>query len=211
METRSSIRWKTDSGVKNYLNLKYIDFDSDFPILDCQNVLFDNVVVCNNYKKITNNSLISMFIDDYVLERFWRNPTNYINKFNSASVVMSPDFSLLVGMPKPLVHWQTYRNRLIGRVWMNHGINIIPTISWSDKKSFDIVFKGIQKNSIVAVSNIGCRNKEHLNFFESGYNEMIKQINPKKIIFMCNKKYKNHFNDNNVVFIESYWDNKRKN
>lgn len=151
-----------------------------------------------------------MFVDDYILERYWRNPLNYITRYKNSSVVMSPDFSILLGMPKPLIYYQTYKNRLIGKIWKDNDINVLPTVSWSDKNSYDIVFNGINKNSIISVSNIGCRNDKHLLFFEKGYNEMIKRLNPKKIVFMCNKKYKHYFNDDNVIFIKSFWDNKRE-
>tara|TARA_R100000951_G_scaffold58110_1_gene48789 strand:+ start:452 stop:1111 length:660 start_codon:yes stop_codon:yes gene_type:complete len=210
MNTRTSYNWEFSSGVKNPLNLNFIDFDSDYPVLNCEDVFFSEVVACNDYKKINKKTLVSMFIDDYILERFWRNPLNYIKRFEEAPAVLSPDFSVLVGMPKPIIYWQTYKNRLIGKIWKDSGLNVIPSITWSDKSSFDIVFQGVQKKSVVAVSNIGCRNEKHLKYFELGYNEMIKKINPNKIIFMCNKKYKKHFQNDNVVFIPSFWDKKRK-
>ena len=72
------------------------------------------------------------------------------------------------------------------------------------------MFKGIAKNSVVAISNTGCRNDEQKKYFDAGFNEMIKQIEPSKIIFQCNKKFRQFYNDENIIFIESFWDNKRK-
>jgi hypothetical protein len=127
-----------------------------------------------------------------------------------AKYVLSPDFSLLIGMPKPMQEWNVYRNRLVGYVWQCEGIKVIPTISWSDKSSFQFCFNGIEKNSVVAISNTGCRNDEQKKYFDEGFGEMIKRIEPRKIIFQCNKKYRSFYNDENIIFIESFWDNKRK-
>ena len=106
--------------------------------------------------------------------------------------------------------WNVYRNRLVGYVWQCEGIKVIPTISWSDKSSFQFCFNGIEKNSVVAISNTGCRNDEQKKYFDEGFGEMIKRIEPRKIIFQCNKKYRSFYNDENIIFIESFWDNKRK-
>jgi len=211
MKQRSSDNWKSKSGSWDALNTELIDFYLDYPILS--SILQVNefqVVMCNNYKAITEESLISTFADDCILERYWNDPNKYIEYFKKAKYVMSPDYSLLIGMPKPMQMWNVYRNRLVGYVWQSAGINVIPTISWSDKSSFEYCFEGVAIGSIVAVSNIGCRNEEHKQFFDEGFNEMIQRIQPKKIIFQCNKKYKEHYKDEIIIFVNSFWDNKRK-
>ena len=68
-----------------------------------------------------------------------------------------------------------------------HGIKVIPTISWSDKDSFDWCFDGEPKNSIVAVSSVGTQNdKTAKRLFLNGYNEMLKRLEPEMIIFYGN-------------------------
>lgn len=208
---RSSHNWATRSGVFDALNTRFLTFTEDYPVLSS---IFDiddfNVVMCNNYKKIDGNSLVSSFLDDYILERYWNDPVRYLSVFKGAKYVMSPDFSLLIGMPIPMQMWNVYRNRLVGYVWQSEGIKVIPTISWSDRCSFDFCFNGIEKNSVVAISNTGCRNDEQKKYFDAGFNEMKKIINPTKIIFQCNKKYKEQYKDEKIIFVDSFWDNKRK-
>lgn len=213
MKQRSSDNWKAKPGGWDCLNTELIDFEQDYPILSSifKHVHFQSVVNCNNYKSINENSLISFFVDDYILERFWNNPVKYIYVFRNAKYVMSPDFSLLIGMPKPMQMWNIYRNRLIGNVWQNAGIKVIPTITWSDKKSFEYCFEGVEKGSVVAVSNIGCRNEENKYYFDAGFNEMIKRIHPSTILFQCNKKHKEQYKDERIIFLSSMWDNKREN
>jgi hypothetical protein len=211
MKQRSSDNWKTKSGGWDALNTELIDFYLDYPVLSSILQVVDvQVVMCNNYKYITEQSLISTFVDDYILERFWNNPKKYIEYFKEAKYVMSPDYSLLLGMPKPMQMWNIYRNRLVGYIWQSAGINVIPTISWSDQSSFEYCFKGVEIGSVVAVSNIGCTNEDYKIFFDEGFNEMINIIKPEKILFQCNKKYKEHYKDERIIFIDSFWDNKRK-
>lgn len=65
-------------------------------------------------------------------------------------------------------------------------MRVIPTISWGDENTFDFCFQGIPKGSTVAVSTymVSERNNhsEQKEFFLKGYNEMLKQIEPERII-----------------------------
>ena len=211
MIQRSSHNWQTRSGGFDALNTRFLTFTEDYPVLSSIFNIDDfDVIMCNNYKKIGQNSLVSSFLDDYILERYWNDPLRYLSVFKGAKYVLSPDFSLLVGMPRPMQEWNVYRNRLVGYVWQSEGIKVIPTISWSDKLSFDFCFKGVEKNSVVAISNTGCRNDEQKKYFDAGFNEMIKQLEPSKIIFQCNKKYKEYYKHESIIFVDSFWDNKRK-
>lgn len=210
MKQRSSHNWKTKSGGWDSLNSELIDFYSDYPVLSSIFEVNDfQLVMCNNYKAITEESLISTFVDDYILERYWNDPKKYISYFKRAKFVLSPDYSLLLGMPTPMQMWNVYRNRLVGYVWQSAGINVIPTISWSDKNSFEYCFEGVKYGSVVAVSNVGCRNEENKYYFDNGFNEMINTINPKQIVFQCSKKYKEQYKDDRIIFVNTYWDNKR--
>jgi len=211
MHTRSSDNWKTKSGTWDSLNVELIDFDEDYP--NISNKITDinfNIVNCNDYKRVTQNSLISTFVDDYILERYWNNPSKYIAYFKEAKYVMTPDFSLLIGMPAPMQQWNVYRNRLVGYVWQSAGFDIIPTVAWSDKKSFSFCFNGIEQGSTVAVSSVGCKTKDNKSYFDAGFNEMKKALKPKYIIFQCPKNLKQYYLDDNIVFMDSFWDNKRK-
>ena len=212
MRTRSSDNWNFKAGGLNKLNIDIIEISDNYPTINCKEINTEaKGVWCNYATQIDlQNRFVNMFVDDYILERYWNDPKRYVSIFNKAEYVMSPDYSLLIGMPEVMQMWQVYRNRAVGYYWQSKGINVVPTISWSDRNSFNFAFKWINKGSIVAVSNIGCRNEEQLINFTEGYNEMIKQIQPNKIIFQCSKKYRQMFNANNVIFIDSYWDNKRK-
>ena len=63
---------------------------------------------------------------------------------------------------------------------------MIPTVNWGDESTFDFCFEGIEKGSVVAVSTYMA--SEHGNrqdqkeWFMTGYNEMLRRIEPEKII-----------------------------
>lgn len=82
--------------------------------------------------------------------------------------------------------YNTFRNRWCGAYLANKGIKVIPTVNWANEDTFDFCFEGIEKGSIVAVSTYMVQ--EHNNhsdqkeFFMKGYNEMLRRIEPSKII-----------------------------
>ena len=211
MNTRTSKNWKCRPGGWDALHTELLDFYTDYPILNCETIDFDFIVNCNDNKNLRAGGLISTFLDDYHLERFWNNPIYYATKFAaSGSAVMSPDYSLLIGMPKPMQIWNTYRNRFIGNIFRKFGCNVVPTITWSDASSFEYCFSGVAEGSIVAVSNIGATNESHDAFFSAGYNAMIDAINPKKIIFMGNKKFGPRYASERTIFVNSFFNQRKK-
>ena len=55
---------------------------------------------------------------------------------------------------------------------------------WSDEKSFEWCFDGEPVDGTVAVSSVGTqKSKNAKQLFLNGYNEMVKRLNPKTIIF----------------------------
>lgn len=72
------------------------------------------------------------------------------------------------------------KNRWVGAYWQSKGRLVIPTVSWSDARSYEFCFDGVEYGSAVAVGMIGCkRSKLH---FLRGYCAMIEKINPSQIL-----------------------------
>ena len=210
MITRSSHNWKVTPGGFDKLKTKYLDFPGDWPILNCLHTSFNGISFANDKRNIKAGNLVSMFIDDYLLERYWNNPEKYVTLFRSAALVMAPDFSLLVGMPKAMGMWNVYRSRLVGHVWQAAGINVVPTITWGSQSSFSYAFSGVERGSAVAVSNTGCLTEEHKKFFDAGFFAMKETIKPSTIIFQCNKRFRSHYEEESTIFVKSFFDKKRE-
>ncbi|MGI5984443.1 MAG: DUF4417 domain-containing protein [Clostridiales bacterium] len=79
-----------------------------------------------------------------------------------------------------------FRNRWCGAYWASKGIRVIPTVNWGDETSFDFCFEGIEKGSVVAVSTYMAtehgNRKDQKQWFLAGYNEMLRLIEPEKIV-----------------------------
>lgn len=126
---------------------------------------------------------IHFYLDDYQFERVWTNPLQYLDKLAQWDCVLTPDFSLYLNMPMAMKIWNTYRSRLIGQLLQDMGVNVIPTLSWAEKETFNFCFDGIKPGGTVSVSTIGVkRNKEAKELFVAGLTEAIKRIKPSCIV-----------------------------
>ena len=130
--------------------------------------------------------MVHFFLYDYRFERVWKNPDNDIEKLSRYRAVLSPDFSMYLEMAPVMQLYNVFRNRWCGAYWASKGLRVIPTVNWGDESSFDFCFEGIEKGSVVAVSTYmasehdnRCDQKE---WFLAGYNEMLRRIEPEKII-----------------------------
>lgn len=81
-----------------------------------------------------NNCGVHFFLDDYQFQRLWNTPDRYIESLQKFSCVLSPDFSLYTDYPTALQIYNHYRKHWIGAYLQLYGIEVIPTICWSDEK-----------------------------------------------------------------------------
>ena len=132
------------------------------------------------------NRMVHFFLYDYKFEKIWKNPEKYIETLKNYKAVFTPDFSMYIQMHKLQQLHNTFKNRWCGAFLASKGIRVIPTVSWGLPSTFDFCFEGIEKGSCVAVSTYMV--SEHNNhsdqkeFFMTGYNEMLKRIEPEYII-----------------------------
>ena len=125
---------------------------------------------CAATNRKRNTHGVHFFMDDYNFERTWHDPRRYALLLSEFKAVMTPDFSLFTDYPRAVQIYNHYRKHLIGAYWQSMGIAVIPSICWSDHNSFDWCFDGEPVGGCVAVSSVG-------------YNEMLKRLQPEKIIF----------------------------
>lgn len=134
------------------------------------------------------NGTAHFFLDDYRFERCWKNADSQIEELKKYAGVLSPDFSMYTNYPEAFQIWQVYRNRWCAAYWQSKGIKVIPTISWSDESSYKYAFIGIPKNSVVAIGTVGVVNDKNAErLFMQGFKEMLKQLEPKRILIYGNR------------------------
>lgn len=155
--------------------------------------------------KNDKNVGVHFFIYDYQFERVWNTPDKYLTYLSRYGCVLSPDFSIFTDFPLAVNLFNHYRKHWLANYWQERGITVIPSICWCDEASFDWCFEGEPKNSIVAVSDVGCRgSKRDMAGFRRGYDEMIKRLNPSKIILYTHT-VKNDYPGNVVCVPWNHW------
>lgn len=193
----------------NYLNLAKMNYKGvgDYGIPEIIGMKDFNLPKFKQFNyvlsgKVAANEGVSFFVDDYQFERVWNRPETYTKILKKYRCVLSPDFSMFTDFPKAVQIFNHYRKHWVARFWQDNGINVIPTIAWSDEESFEWCFDGEPTNSVVAVSTLGMWNKEKIRkAFIKGYEKMIEVLQPSKILIFCHSPIKELERDN-TIFIQ---------
>ena len=130
--------------------------------------------------------MVHFFLYDYKFERVWKQPDTDIEKLSRYRAVLSPDFSMYLEMAPVMQLYNVFRNRWCGAYWASKGMRVIPTLNWGDESTFEFCFEGVEKGSVVAVSTYMAsahgNSEDQKEWFMAGYNEMLRIIEPEKII-----------------------------
>lgn len=158
----------------------------DTPLIRKQTICLDDLDLISSCETKKNDSEtnkkkgVHHFVDDYRFRATYSHPDKCIEKYRQYAFVLSPDFSLYADMPLWMQLENTAKNRWVGAYWQSRGITTIPTVSWSTSRSFLFCFDGIEQDSIVAISTVGCH--DSMTAFLKGYNAMLEHLNPGTII-----------------------------
>ena len=181
-------------------------FESDneygIPFLEKGNMVDASFLPFNMVTKCNDNG-IHCFVYDYYLERIWKRPEVYVKYLQKARVFFTPDFSLYTDIPLSLQIFNTYRSRWVGVYMQKEGINVIPSISWGLKNSYDFAFLGIETGSPIAISTVGIR-KHQLNIFKDGVDQLKRIINP-SFVYVYGEKEKDYLSSFfDCTFIDTF-------
>lgn len=166
------------------------NFQSDgkwgLPLIKKQEINLENInlIACSDTKsndcEENKKNGVHFFVDDYRFNGIYDNPERTLNKYSQYKFLLFPDFSTYADMDLWRQLESVAKNRWVGAYWQSKGLTVIPTITWSNARSFDFCFDGVEKNSIVAIGMIGCKREK--NAFLRGYNTMIEKIEPSTVI-----------------------------
>ena len=127
---------------------------------------------------------IHFFLKDYQFSRLWTSPDMYTGMLRRFRFVCTPDFSMYTDFPLALQINSHYRKHWLGAYWQSKGITVIPTICWSDERSFEWCFDGEPEKSVVAISSVGTQlNERSKRLFLLGYQQMMSRLQPKIVLF----------------------------
>lgn len=187
--TRSSHRWQEMPGNWDRLNTRAIYPSSNehgIPGLPAATAEPARLVPYSDRRACESaqpGAAAHFFLDDYRFETAWSKPERPLTRLQRVGHALTPDFSLWLEMPRAMQLWQVYRSRWCGNWWLDHGISVIPTVSWSDEASHEFAFTGIATGSVIAVSSVGVlRDKQALRLFTAGLEAALERIRPRRVL-----------------------------
>lgn len=195
--TRTSHRWTSQPGNHDRLNCRAL-YPSDnqwgIPTLPGADFEPARLVAYTDRRAIDHAATqrhplfgpaaaVHFFLDDYRFETVWNKPERGLSRCRQVGAALTPDFSLWTTMPAAMQLWQVYRSRWCGAWLLSHGIDVIPTVSWSTPDSYVFAFAGIPTGSVVAVSTVGTwRDRQARTLFAAGFDAMLEQLRPATVL-----------------------------
>jgi hypothetical protein len=182
--TRSSHNWATLPGNFDTLHTHWLYSSSNqwgIPDLPKATAMPSRLVAYNDRYACDHaapGDAVHFFLDDYRFEVVWSKPQRPLSRLQRVGTALTPDFSLWREMPTAMQLWQVYRSRWCGQWMASHGIDVIPTVSWSTPASYDFCFAGIEFGGTVAVSSVGIRGEEATRSYLEGMEEMLERTRP---------------------------------
>jgi len=190
LSTRSSIRWQRTPGSFDPLHTAQL-FPTDdnvyrIPSVPHAPLTYTPTWLAPYRTRIRSSDgvadgAVHFFLDDYRFESAWNHPHKALRYLSDFRMVLTPDFSLYADWPLALQIWNVYRSRWCGAFWASRGFQVIPTVSWAGRESYDFCFVGIARHSLVVVSTVGVR-VEDAGRFNHGFREMVKRIQPSRVL-----------------------------
>ena len=127
---------------------------------------------------------VHFYIDDYRFSAVLKDIQRVISILRDYSAVLTPDYSLYRDMDLTVQRINILRSRMVGYLMQEAGLTVIPTVSWSDERSYEFCFDGLPENSVLSVSSVGVlRDKEARQLFIKGYHAMIERLKPACVMF----------------------------
>jgi hypothetical protein len=129
---------------------------------------------------------VAFYVWDDKLQALWRHPEQQTARLLGADVatVIEPDFSLWADAPLVEQLWNVYRTRWLGRYWQEAGLSLIPSLNWSDERSYEFCFLGIPPH--VPLVAVECRtagqNDDDRRAFLAGLSEGVRQVQPAQVL-----------------------------
>lgn len=192
---------------QNIHNLVYAHFEGtgkyDIPIMKPVHIdnLQDIPIQGFNYalkEKHPENIGVHFFLHDYQFERVWKYPDRYTECLSKFAFVCSPDFSPYADIPKALKVFNIYRKMWCGRYWQEHGMKVIPTITWGNDEDLEWCLDGVPTHSTIAISTMGEGRWANFKALKSNWNYIMDKLQPDTIL-LYGKDLSNELSGN-IVF-----------
>lgn len=125
---------------------------------------------------------VHFFLHDYQFERVWKYPDRYTECLSKFAFVLSPDFSPYADIPKALKIFNVYRKMWCGRYWQEHGMKVIPTITWGNDEDLEWCLEGVPRHSTIAVSTMGEGRWANFKALKDNWDYLLWKLKPETIL-----------------------------
>ena len=150
-----------------------------------------------------NQALHFFIYDDKFRYAVWNRLEETTFKLSKFYALLTPDFTIYVDKPSFYALQATFMTRFVGAYWQQCGYNVIPTASWGNADTFDFCFKGLPKNSPIAVGGLGLKsNPGALDLWHYGLLKLEETVSPSVIIIYGDDKLVLPELDTPVIFIK---------
>jgi len=162
----------------------------EIPLVRKQDIPLENVrlIACSDTRSNDNylnkRNGVHFFVDDYRFSGIYDHPERSLERYSQYAFLLTPDYSTYSEMSLWRQLESVAMNRWCGAYWQSKGLLVVPTISWGTSRSFDFCFDGVEKEGIVAIGMIGC--KQNRLGFMRGYNAMLEKLSPSTILCLGN-------------------------
>ncbi|NBR64907.1 MAG: DUF4417 domain-containing protein [Micrococcales bacterium] len=126
---------------------------------------------------------LHFYVQDKKFRSVLANPEKHLKRFLPFSSLVTPDLTIMSGMPRWMRIQRTHLSRAVGAFYQTRQFKVIPSIRWIDLADLDFVCDGISTNSVFAVGALG--NFQDLALratFEEGLFEVIEILQPAGIM-----------------------------
>lgn len=165
------------------------DFDGKYelPVIyqSKENIIPEDMIPFDkrNVHSEDTNYFVNFYLGDNQFKQILTKPDKYVKELDNFQGVISPDFSLYRDMPYAVQLSNTYRNRALGHYMQSRGLYVIPNVRWSDSRSFEYCFDGLEKNGMYCISTHGCIKRiEDKYYFRQGLYAFLETLNPKIVL-----------------------------
>ena len=126
---------------------------------------------------------VHFWLDDAQFRRVWTCPRRYRDLLLQFGAVTSPEFSVYETFPPALRLYNQYRNAWLARFWAEAGINVVPSVLWTEGMDREALWEAYPAGSVLALSTVGCmRTAAERAWTARGVTEMQRRLRPTQVL-----------------------------
>jgi len=123
---------------------------------------------------------------DAKFEIVWNDAVRVIERFKACQwgAIVAPDFSTWSNDPLVIQAYNVYRSRWCARYWQEAGFRIIPSLAFSDERSFEFAFDGMPVGAplVSAQMRTGSASKRDRRLYIDGLREALHRLKPEALM-----------------------------